>query len=69
MPAESKSVNHRKTPRTTIGLRSATKAKLDGNRAPGQCYDGFLCQMVDLWEATHNEKSSNPLCNLSGISR
>ena len=36
--------------RTTIGLRITTKDKLDKNRAPGQCYDGFLCQMVDLWE-------------------
>ena len=35
---------------TTIGLRKATKVKLDKNRAPGQCYDGFLCQLVDLWE-------------------
>jgi len=36
--------------RTTIGLRETTKNKLDSNRAPGQCYDGFLCQLVDLWE-------------------
>ena len=35
---------------TSIGLKRATKAKLDRNRAPGQCYDGFLCQLVDLWE-------------------
>ena len=41
--------------RTTIGLREATKNRLDTNRAPGQCYDGFLCQMVDLWEKTHPE--------------
>ena len=39
--------------RTTIGLRETTKTKLDSNRAPGQCYDGFLCQMVDLWEKNH----------------
>ena len=44
----------RSTPRTTIGLKSATKDKLDRNRAPGQCYDGFLCQMVELWELTHS---------------
>ena len=36
--------------RTTIGLKMATKTKLDKNRAPGQCYDGFICQLVDLWE-------------------
>ena len=39
--------------RTTIGLRNATKEKLDKNKAPGQCYDGFLCQLVDLWEKTN----------------
>ena len=42
--------------RTTIGLRTATKEKLDQNRAPGQCYDGFLCQLVDLWEKIKEEK-------------
>lgn len=36
--------------RTTIGLRKETKVSLDRNRVPGQCYDGLLCQMVDLWE-------------------
>lgn len=40
--------------RTTIGLRTATKRKLDDNRAPGQCYDGFICQLVDLWERSNN---------------
>ncbi len=39
-------------PRTTIGLKNSTKEKLDKYRAPGQCYDGFLCQMVELWEET-----------------
>ena len=39
--------------RTTIGLRETTKTKLDSNRAPGQCYDGILCQLVDLWEKNH----------------
>lgn len=36
--------------RTTIGLKRTTKSRLDKNRAPGQCYDGFVCQLVDLWE-------------------
>ena len=36
--------------RTTIGLKANTKGKLDKNRAPGQCYDGFINQLVDLWE-------------------
>jgi len=41
-------------PRSTIGLRRSTKAKLDRIRAPGQCYDGFLCQLVDMWERTNS---------------
>jgi len=47
--------------RSTIGLKVATKKKLDKNRAPGQCYDGFLCQMVEMWEEVHksNAKSDN----------
>jgi len=36
--------------RTTIGVRRLTKRKLDKNRAPGQYYDGFIYQLVDLWE-------------------
>jgi hypothetical protein len=42
-------------PRTTIALRTATKDRLDKSRAPGQCYDGFLCQLIELWEETHKE--------------
>ena len=44
-----------KEPRTTIGIRKRTKAKMDRNRAPGQCYDGFICQLVGLWEKTKRE--------------
>ncbi len=40
-------------PRSTIGLKKSTKAKLDECRAPGQCYDGFLCQLVDMWVDVH----------------
>ncbi len=43
-------------PRTTIGLKLATKDKLDKNRAPGQCYDGFIYQLVDLWEKTNSNE-------------
>ncbi len=43
-------------PRTTVGVRQATKDRLDQNRAPGQCYDGFLCQMIDLWEKTSQQR-------------
>jgi hypothetical protein len=39
--------------RSTIGVRNSTKARLDRSRAPGQCYDGFLCQLVEMWEEAH----------------
>jgi hypothetical protein len=50
--------------RTTVGVKQTTKDRLDKNRAPGQCYDGFLCQMVDLWEAT-NSASRNGKKNIA----
>jgi len=49
--------------RTTIGLKMSTKDKLDKNRAPGQCYNGFICQLVDLWEEVKQARKdyiSNP---------
>jgi len=45
-------------PRSTIGLRQSTKTKLDNLRAPGQCYDGFLCQLVDMWINVNDSKSN-----------
>jgi hypothetical protein len=36
--------------RTTIALQKDTKEKLDNSRAPGQCYDGFIRELVDYWE-------------------
>jgi hypothetical protein len=44
---------------TTIAIWQSTKDKLDRNRAPGQCYNGFICQLVDLWEKTGEEKNKN----------
>ena len=47
----------RHTPlRLTINLKQATKDRLDKNRAPGQSYDGFICQLVDLWERFKERK-------------
>ncbi len=43
-------------PRTTIGLKAVTKNKLDKNRAPGQCYDGFITQLVDFWEKASSNR-------------
>ena len=48
-----------KTTTTTIAIRKSTKDKLDRNRAPGQCYNGFICQLIDLWEKTGEEKIFN----------
>ena len=41
---------------TTIAIWKSTKDKLDKNRAPGQCYNGFISQLLDLWERTGEEK-------------
>ena len=41
---------------TTIAIHKSIKNKLDKNRAPGQCYNGFICQLIDLWEKTGEEK-------------
>jgi hypothetical protein len=35
---------------TTIAIQKNTKKKLDDNRAPGQCYDGFINELVGYWE-------------------
>jgi len=43
---------------TTIAIWKSTKDKLDKNKAPGQCYNGFICQLIDLWEKTGEEKIS-----------
>ncbi len=40
----------------TIAIWKSTKDKLDKHRAPGQCYNGFICQLVELWEKTGEEK-------------
>jgi hypothetical protein len=35
---------------TTIAIQKDTKERLDQSRAPGQCYDGFISELVDYWE-------------------
>jgi hypothetical protein len=54
---ESRVVPHAAKKRTTIGIKKATKAKLDADRAPGQCYDGFLSQLLEFWETQHSRLS------------
>jgi len=55
--------NGHKTARSTIALKATTKSRMDQRRAPGQCYDGFLCQLIDMWDRVHganNKSSSGP---------
>jgi hypothetical protein len=35
---------------TTIALQRGTKDRLNKNRAPGQCYDGFVNELIEYWE-------------------
>ena len=51
---------------TTIAIRKSTKDKLDRNRAPGQCYNGFICQLIDLWEKTGEENIYNRVGSAGG---
>jgi hypothetical protein len=41
--------------RTTVSISMSTKSRMDKWRAPGQCYDGFLSQLVKLWERMHRD--------------
>jgi hypothetical protein len=36
--------------RTTIALQKNTRKRLADSRAPGQCYDGFISELIDYWE-------------------
>jgi hypothetical protein len=56
MGLEELTKDYHRSQTTTIGLTKTTKARLDRNRAPGQCYNGFICQLVDLWEETNRVK-------------
>ena len=43
---------------TTIGFKKTIKYGLNRDRAPGQCYDGFVCWFIDLWEKVKEEKQN-----------
>jgi len=45
--------------RSTIGLKKITKDRLSHHRAPGQCYDGFICQLIDSWEKIKESKQDH----------
>jgi len=49
------SIKH-KTLRTSIGLKRTTKDSLDHNKSPGQSYDGFLRQLIALWERMDRQR-------------
>jgi hypothetical protein len=34
----------------SITIRKDTKERLNGIRIPGQCYDGFIGELIDYWE-------------------
>ena len=55
--AQMGTMQKQKRKRSTIGLKESTKARLDRYRAPGQCYDGFIQQMVDYWEKSKTASS------------
>jgi hypothetical protein len=42
--------NHEYTLHTTIALQKNTKERLKNGKAPGQCYDGFIRELIDYWE-------------------
>jgi len=44
------STTHLTAIHTTIALQENTKQRLNNNRAPGQCYDGFINELVGCWE-------------------
>jgi hypothetical protein len=44
---------NRKT--TTIGLTKKTKGRLSVLKAPGQSYNGFIGELVGLWEDTRTK--------------
>jgi hypothetical protein len=45
-------INH-----TTIGLSKETKARIDKCKAQGQCYGGFVSELMDLWEKVHSPET------------
>ncbi len=51
---------------TTIAIWKSTKDKLDRNKAPGQCYNGFISQLVDLWEGAEKERISSSADSAGG---
>ena len=45
-----------KTEHTTICVTKDTKSRLDQEKAPGQSYNGFICQLIQRWEEAQNSQ-------------
>ncbi len=45
-----------KTEHTTICVTKDTKERLDKEKAPGQSYNGFICQLIQRWEEAHDNR-------------
>jgi hypothetical protein len=67
MKKNDKYIQPHRTPRTTIGIKADTKEKLDQHRAPGQCYDGFICQLLEMWEESRSYDHHRTLPNTKSI--
>ena len=50
MVGQEKSSMAKTAKRTSIEIKEKTKERLDRNKNPGQAYDGFINQLMDLWE-------------------
>jgi hypothetical protein len=44
---------------TTISIHKSTKNLLDRIKAPGQNYNGIICQLVDLWTLSERNNTLN----------
>ena len=42
-------------PYACVSLRQTTKTMLNKYRAPGQSYDGFIYQLIDMWEKNNGK--------------
>jgi hypothetical protein len=47
------------TLKTTIAIQKITKTRLNDSKAPGQCYDVFINELIEYWA---RYKISSSLC-------
>lgn len=51
----------KKAKTTTVRVSSESLDRLTKLKAPKQVYDGFITQLLDLWEEKHGEKKPGPV--------